>query len=118
MNNQKAETLYLTTISIAELRHGIAALPEGRRSRHLASVLADRILPLFGSRILPFDDAAASACVDVRLRVREAGKAIGAADSYIAAIAGAHGFAIATRDGTPFVAAGLNVVDPWQSVNA
>jgi predicted nucleic acid-binding protein len=115
LDRQDIETLFLAAISLAELRHGIAALPPGRRRKQLAEALEERILPLFGPRILPFDSAAASAYAEVRSRAHRAGKAVGTADSYIAATVAARGFAIATRDTSPFEAAGLNVVNPWSA---
>ncbi|MGI4812713.1 MAG: PIN domain-containing protein [Janthinobacterium lividum] len=66
--------------------------------------LEQRILGLFGSRILPLDVAAARAYAVIRSRAKSAGKAIGAADGYIAAVATAHRFAVATRDTGPFEA--------------
>lgn len=112
---QDVQTLYLTTISLAELRHGIAVLPGGRRRSRLAAELEERVVPLFNGRILGFDIAAASAYAEIRVRTRKAGKTLGAADSYIAATVAAHGFAIATRDTAPFEAAGIAVIDPWRS---
>lgn len=114
LDQQDIETLYLTTIGLAELRHGVAALPAGRRRSSLARELEQRIVPLFGERILSFDVAASNAYADIRVRTRKAGKTIGAADSYIAATVAAHGFAIATRDTAPFEAAGVAVIDPWK----
>jgi toxin FitB len=113
LDQQDANTLYLTTITVAELRYGVAALPDSRRRKHLEGALEDRIVPLFENRVLAFDDAATKAYAQVRVRARAAGKAISTADSYIAAISHSLGFAIATRDGTPFEAAGLKVIDPW-----
>jgi toxin FitB len=49
----------------------------------------------------------------LRARARTAGQAIATADGYIAAIAVAHGFAVATRDTSPFEAVGLKVINPW-----
>ncbi len=110
---QIIETLYLSTITLAELRFGIAALPEGRRRDALHLGLEQRILPLFSGRILAFDDAASKSYAAIRTRARAAGLAIAPADGYIAAIAMAHGFAVATRDTSPFEAAGLTVINPW-----
>ena len=110
---QIIETLYLSTISLAELRFGIAVLPEGKRRDTLASSLEQRVLPLFAGRILPFDAPASQAYAKLRARVRAAGQAIAPADGYIAAIAATHGFAVATRDTSPFDAAGLVVINPW-----
>ncbi len=110
---QNIETLYLSTISLAELRFGIAALPEGKRRDTLHYSLEQRVLPLFAGRLLPFDDPASQAYAVLRARARIAGQAIAPADGYIAAIAATHGFAIATRDTSPFEAAGLIVINPW-----
>lgn len=110
---QAIETLYLSTKSLAELRFGIAVLPEGKRRDTLAASLEQRVLPLFEGRILPFDDAASQAYATLRARARAAGQAIAPADGYIAAIALAHGLAVATRDTSPFEAAGVLVINPW-----
>ena len=110
---QIIETLYLSTISLAELRFGIAALPEGKRRDTLHFSLEQRILPLFVGRILLFDDPASKSYATLRARVRAIGQAIAPADGYIAAIAAMHGFAVATRDTSPFNAAGLVVINPW-----
>lgn len=110
---QIIETLYLSTISLAELRFGIAALPEGKRRDTLHSSLELRVLPLFAGRILSFDDPASQSYATLRARARVAGLAIAPADGYIAAIAATHGFAVATRDTSPFEAAGVAVINPW-----
>ena len=110
---QAIETLYLSTISLAELRFGIAALPEGKRRETLHFSLERRVLPLFAGRILAFDEPASRSYAVLRARVRVAGQAIVPADGYIAAIAATHGLAVATRDTSPFAAAGLAVIDPW-----
>jgi predicted nucleic acid-binding protein len=110
---QVIETLYLSTISVTELRYGIAVLPGGKRKQSLRASLDERILPLFESRILPFDLEAAEICAELRARVRASGRGIGTADSYIAAIAAAKRFTVATRDTQPFEAAGVTVINPW-----
>lgn len=110
---QIIETLYLSTISLAELRFGIAALPSGKRRDTLHASLEKRILPLFADRILPFDTAASEAYAELRARARTDGKAIAPADGYIAATATTHGLIVATRDTGPFEAAGLTVINPW-----
>jgi predicted nucleic acid-binding protein len=112
---QIIETLYLSTISLAELRFGIAALAPGKRRDTLLTSLEQRILPLFVGRILPFDAAAAEAYAVLRARARAQGKAIAPADGYIAATAISHGLIVATRDTSPFEAAGLTVINPWNT---
>jgi hypothetical protein len=110
---QAIETLYLSTISLAELRFGIAVLPDGKRRELLQSSLERRVLPLFAGRILAFDEPASQSYAHLRARARAAGLAIAPADGYIAAIAATHGFEVATRDTQPFEAAGVAVINPW-----
>jgi predicted nucleic acid-binding protein len=112
---QSIETLYLSTISVAELRFGIAALAPGTRRDTLHTSLEQRILPLFVGRILPFDAAASEAYAVLCARARTQGKAIAPADGYIAATAASHGLIVATRDTGPFEAAGLTVINPWNT---
>ena len=110
---QSIDTLYLSAISLAELRFGIAALPSGKRKETLHLGLELRILPLFADRILPFDASASQAYADILSTARAQGRAISTADGYIAATAKCHGFMVATRDASPFEAAGVAVINPW-----
>ena len=112
---QAIEKLYLSTISLAELRFGMAALPAGKRRDMLQTSLEQRILPLFAGRILSFDDAASQAYAQLRAKARALGKAVASADGYIAATALTHGLMVATRDTAPFEAAGVSVINPWQA---
>ncbi|MBZ9797969.1 type II toxin-antitoxin system VapC family toxin [Mesorhizobium sp. ES1-4] len=112
---QAVETLYLSAITLAELRFGIAAMPSGKRRTILHDRLEQDALPLFAGRILPFDLDASRAYANLMVQARAAGKAIGNADGYIAATAVAHGLTVATRDTDPFAAAGLSTVNPWEA---
>ncbi len=114
LDAQAAETLFLSSVTVAELLFGVAALPAGKRRDHLAAVI-DAMLDLFGSRILPFDAAAARHYADIAVKARAAGRGLPTPDGYIAAIAAAHGFAVASRDTSAFEAAGLHVIDPWKA---
>jgi predicted nucleic acid-binding protein len=113
LDDQAIETLFLSAITIAELRFGIAAMPSGKRQTILRDRLEEEVLPHFSGRILSFDLAASQYYSELMARARIAGKAIGTADGYIAATAAANGLAIATRDTSPFEAAGLKVINPW-----
>ena len=111
---QPLETLFLSAITVAELRAGVALLPAGKRRTGLRESLETRVLPLFAGRVLPFDLACTQAYAALMCAARAAGLAIASADGYIAAIAAANGLAVATRDTGPFEAAGAAVIDPWQ----
>jgi predicted nucleic acid-binding protein len=112
LDAQAAETLFLSSVTIAELMFGIGALRNGKRKDNLAAAL-DGVLELFEARILPFDTVAARRYADLAVKARAAGKGFPTPDGYIAAIAAAHGFAVASRDTSAFTAAGLTVIDPW-----
>ena len=112
LDAQAAETLHLSSVTIAELTFGIGALPTGGRTDRLTTAL-EGVMALFGERILPFDTEAARRYGDLAVRARAAGRGFPTSDGYIAAIAAAHGFAVATRDASAFEAAGLAVIDPW-----
>jgi predicted nucleic acid-binding protein len=112
LDAQGAETLYLSSVTIAELMFGIGALPNGRRREKLTAAL-DGVMELFADRILPFDTKAARRYAALAVSARAAGKGFPTPDGYIAAIAAAHDFAVASRDTSAFAAGGLTVIDPW-----
>ena len=113
LDRQPLETLFLSAITVAELRFGIAALPAGKRRDRLEDDFERRVLPLFLPRVLPFDLSITQAYAALMASARAAGRAIAVADGYIAATASANGLTVATRDTAPFDAAGVQVIDPW-----
>ena len=114
LNQQSIETLYLSSITIAEMIFGIGSLPKGKKSDALSATAQDAFA-LFESRILPFDAQAGRKYGELAVKARAAGKGFPLPDGYIAAIAAAHDFAVATRDASAFAAAGLRVIDPWNA---
>lgn len=112
---QTVETLYLSAVTVAELRFGLATLPEGKRRTIYQERLEKEVLQAFAGRVLPFDLDASQAYADLMARAKAGGKAIGKADGYIAATATACGLMVATRDISPFEAAGLKIVNPWEA---
>lgn len=90
-------------------------MPAGKRRDSLHENLEKRLLPLFANRVLPFDMACTKSYAELLATSRAAGLAVATADAFIAAIALANGFAVATRDTTPFEAAGVNVINPWEA---
>lgn len=115
LDAQVAQTLFVASVTPAELWFGIGALPAGRRKDALAQTL-DGMLPLFEGRILSFDTEAARQYAQWAVRARAAGHGLPTPDGYIAAIAAAHGYGVATRDAEPFVAAGVQAIDPWAAM--
>jgi predicted nucleic acid-binding protein len=113
LDAQAAETLLLSSVTVAELTFGVGALPEGRRKAKLAAVL-DGVLDLFGTRILPFDTRAARHYAELAGRARATGKGSPIPNGHTAATAAAHGFVVASRATTAFTAGGLASIDPWR----
>ena len=117
LDAQAVETLYLSAITVAELRFGLAAMPQGKRRTVYQERLETEVVPMFADRVLAFDLSASQAYAELMARARAEGKAIGQADGYIAATAVAHGLMVATRDVSPFESAGLVVLNPWQGAD-
>lgn len=114
LNKQSAATLYLTSVTLAELLFGIGTVPAGKRRDRLATAL-DGLLALFKNRVLSFDADAAGRYAELAVAARLAGHGFPLPDGYIAAIAVSRGFVVASRDTAPFEAAGIAVINPWEA---
>lgn len=113
LNEQPLETLYLSAMTVAEIRAGVALMPEGKRKKLLGSRIEERLLPLFAGRVLSFDMACTRAYAVVLATAKKSGSGMAAAAAVIAATAYEGGFIVATRDTSPFEAVGLKVINPW-----
>ena len=114
LNDQAAETLYLSSVTLAELLFGIAALPAGKRKDMLALTL-DGLTGLFKDRVLPFDTDAARRYAELAVLARTSGRGFPTPDGYIAAIAASRSFIVASRDTAPYEAAGVSIINPWDA---
>jgi predicted nucleic acid-binding protein len=114
LDDQAAETLYLTSVNLAELLAGLEILPDGKRKAGLHQTLSDLLSRLFEGRVLPFDEQAAREFAPLIAKARSAGRVISMSDGQIAAIAKTRGFTVATRDVAPFEAAGVPIINPWE----
>lgn len=114
LNAQAAETLYLSSVTLAEILFGIGVLPDGARRDRLAQAF-NALLALFPGRVLPFDQDAARRYADLAVVARAAGRAVPTSDGYIAATAMSRGFAVATRNVRHFEGTGVAVIDPWRA---
>jgi len=112
LNDQASETLYLTSVTVAELLFGIGALPLGKRKDMLEQTL-DGLMKLFRDRVLPFDVDAARCYAKLAVTAKVADLGFPTPDGYIAAIASSRGFIVASRDTAPYEAAGVEVINPW-----
>jgi hypothetical protein len=114
LNNQATETLYLSSVTLAELLFGIAALPTGKRKDMLAQAL-DGLVGLFRDRVLPFDTDAARHYAELAVKAKTGGRGFPTPDGYIAAIAASRGFIVASRDIAPYEAASVPLINPWEA---
>jgi len=115
LDAQAVETLYLSAVTVAELRYGIASMPAGKRKTLYCNRLEQQVLPLFAGQVLPFELRVTQTYAVLMAQARARGQAISKEDGYIAATAATHGFAVATRDVRPFRATGLSVINPWET---
>ena len=111
---QDGAQVYLTTISEAELRYGVAILTDGKRREALTEAVEGMLRDDFRERILPFDSPAAKAYAAIAAARRAAGRPISQSDCQIAAIGRARRAAIATRNTRDFEGCGIEVIDPWK----
>jgi toxin FitB len=113
-----ADDVYITAVTAAELRHGVARLPAGRRKALLTAKVAGLLTEDFGDRILPFGAEEAAHYARIAASRECDGRAISMADAQIAAICRRHQAELATRNVKDFVDTGVRVCDPWEGIQA
>jgi toxin FitB len=112
VNGRRTDELGTTAITMAEIRHGIERLPDGRRKEGLLSAATD-LFAAFGDLVQPFDALAASWFGPVMVRRAGLGLPIEGFDAQIAAICWAREAALATRNVKDFLETGVDIIDPW-----
>jgi predicted nucleic acid-binding protein len=106
-------SVYLSSISEAELRYGLAIMGNGKRRAALVNAV-DRILREdHAGRILPFDSDAAQSYATIAAARRAAGRPIAQADCQIASIAHTRGATVATRNAPDFEGCEIDLINPW-----
>ncbi len=111
------DSLYTTTITVAEIRYGIARLPEGRRRESLHQA-ANEIFAAFPRQVLTFDLAAANTYADVVTTRESLGNPIDGFDAQIAAICRSQAATLATRNTKDFADTGITVINPWREADS
>lgn len=114
MAAQAAPSLFTTSITQAEILHGLMLLPKGRRRSGLEGAAASMFAEDFAGRILGFGTDAAPRYAQIASDRRRAGHPISHFDAQIAAIARLANAAIATRNVADFEACGVTLIDPWR----
>jgi toxin FitB len=104
--------LRTTAITLAEIRYGIARMPDGRRKQALLAA-ADEAFSAFADQVLPVDASAAELYAVIASGRERAGKPIAGFDALIAAVCRSQGAVLATRNVSDFDGTGIEVIDPW-----
>lgn len=110
---QNEDSLFLSVVTLAELRRGVQRLPEGRRQRRLDAWLRDELPARFAGRLLGIDATTADAWGRIIARREWAGRPMGAMDGWIAAIVTVHDLGLVTRNEADFAGAVERIVNPW-----
>jgi predicted nucleic acid-binding protein len=107
------DRVFISIVTIAELRHGVERIAIGRRRKRLNEWIEGELLFRFDERILPIDAATADAWGRIVAHREGLGRPIGTMDAFIAATAQVHHLTLATRNQTDFEASVAAVVNPW-----
>ena len=107
------DRVFLSVITLAELRHGVERLPVGARRRRLDTWLRDELALRFEGRVLPVDEQVADRWGEVVARSEAAGRPIGVMDAFIAATANVHALRLVTRNEADFECAVEALINPW-----
>ena len=113
--NQPSNSLCTTTVTQAEILHGVLLLPKGKRRDGLDEAAHLMFASEFAGRVFSFDGDAASAYARIAAARRRSGRPISQLDAQIAAIADSTGCDLATRNLSDFEGCGIDLHDPWQS---
>jgi len=105
-----ASTLYLSVLTLGEIRKGIETLRNGRRRSALLDWLQADLPAFFSGRVLSIDERVADRWGRL---LAAAGRPLPAIDSLLAATAASHDLVMVTRNTRDFAGLGISVIDPW-----
>jgi len=108
------DRVFLSVVTLAELRYGIERMAEGRRRKRIEEWLRDELPVRFEGRVLRIDGAVADAWGKIVSQREAAGRPIVAMDAFIAATAQIHGLAVVTRNASDFESSVKAIVNPYE----
>jgi len=114
LDDQVAEAIWITSITLFEARFGLALLPQGAHRQQLAARFDDLMASDLENRVLLFDQPAARQAADLAARRKTAGRPADMRDTFIAGIALARNARIATRNTRHFDDLPGAVINPWE----
>lgn len=113
---QDEQSLFLSVVSLGELRRGIVILPAGKRRSELEQWLDNDLAPRFGGRILPVTENVSNRWGILDGECQLKGTPLGTADGMIAATALEHDLTVVTRNVKDFAGLGVVLLNPWDTV--
>ena len=114
VDSMDEEKMLISVITIGEIQRGIERLPESQRKIGLSAWMNNRLIERFEQRIIPLDTQTMLIWGSLTGRMENAGRPAPLMDSLIAATALQHSLIIATRNGSDFLACGVQVINPWE----
>ncbi|MCB0047696.1 MAG: type II toxin-antitoxin system VapC family toxin [Caldilineaceae bacterium] len=108
------ERLYLSVITIGEIRKGITKLPDSKKKNRLAEWL-NTLLEDYRRRIYPIDLAVAENWGTIQAKAERTDSPMVAIDGLIAAVAHTHNLIVVTRNESDFVASDVSIINPWEN---
>lgn len=115
LDRQQADSIWITSVTLFEVRLGMGILPKGRRRQSLEAAFARLLSEDLEDRVLAFDTAAATQAAMLAAERQKAGRPMDFRDTQIAGIALSRRATLATRNTRHFHDLQVPVVDPWQA---
>jgi toxin FitB len=108
------DDLFISVLTIGEIRRGVELLPESKRRRDIASA-ADELIADYAERVLPTGEVIARCWGELSARYKTSGIVVGVADELIAATALSHKLVLVTRNLRHFEHSGCKLLSPWST---
>ena len=115
LDQQQADSVWITSVTLFEVRFGLAARPKGKRRQSLETAFARLLVEDLEDRVLAFDASAATEAAVLAADRQKAGRPVDFRDTQIAGIALSRRATLATRNTRHFQDLKVPVVDPWQA---
>jgi toxin FitB len=110
---QSLDGLFVSEVTLAEIRFGIEQAPDRARRAELSDWLTHKLRPMFGRRVLPITEDVILTWRFLVEEGRKAGHTFTQPDLFIAATALRHGLTVVTRDADDYKLARASVFNPW-----
>lgn len=113
LDNQPAESIWTTSVTVFEIRTGIELLNPSRRRKRLDDLFSQLLTEDLAGRVQSFDLPAAQAAGTVAANQQRDGRSAEIRDAQIIGIAASRRATVATRNTRHFLGTGIDLVNPW-----